>query len=526
MKKPRIYRWRWLFALLLGAAAWWGVGWWLGPRPWFEATFPLEAPGIMRHRDMPGDVDLFPSTAYAKIWDREGGYLFVELPDQPINNRYQLIDLQTRQTVAEDLLPPITSIQPNDLACLQVKSQPNLALPSGAKQFPIMRWKDDPPELVTALWEWNPITKTVRSCRNFPKTAKLIISQDGSTLLEIERCTPLWPSLLLASNLPNSLASIAEASLKTSDITLYRLWSLPEVRLRSLIAMPGLEGSIDSWNTILTMDGTKLVLTTGMLPTGFTSSISSLTRDNSKSPERRVYFYAPSCMRIHDSFTGLLTWQKTSHLHTIGVDSNLYTNDTLLVYLDGSTGSFHIPSKSLLRGACCKSSTRLNSQASHLVDYNNPVTILTVSDDGAIQKSSMNFELGIYPNVVTGVQQIVFTKQTIRSDTVPDWLSSFLWERKWLQEWLQESLEDISVIDYEKSRTLWSKRVSSEPQFSFELTARWLKFEQTDRLKNTLSVTVFAVPFPSWSPWWPRLAGFVIFLLTLFLLRHRRPKLT
>ncbi len=473
MKKPRWTRWRWLLALLLGVGTWWGVGWWLSPRVWFEAEYPLEVAGMAIKRDLPGkDTDLAPSTTSARLWDREGKYLFVEQPEQQDRNRFRLIDLASLQTAAEGFLPFTLPLKPNDITRLEIKSQPHLANPNGVKQFPIMRWRGDPADVVSALWEWSPFTNTVRCCRQFPRADKLIISHDGSTMVEIERYTPLLPTLMLALNISNTLAGLAEANLKITELKVFRVWALPEVTLNATITLSNLE--CDNWNAVLTRDGTNLVFTAATLPSGFTSSMSYETRDYPNPGKNTHYIHAPASIRVYDTKSGRLTWQKADYEAWYRDNGNLYTNDTLHFYCDGRPVVFHLPSKSLIPGKCCKSSARLNQHESHLADWDaRPTTLFVLTDDGTIKQSNYVLETGDYPDVIPYASQIVFSRRTQRSDALPDWLSSFLWEREWGRAWLDEQLEKMYVVDYEKARILWSQRVLPESETTYELTDRW-----------------------------------------------------
>src|SRR5262245_25824472 len=83
--KPRRLTFRrMLLALVLGLSAWWGVGWWLAPRPLYTLRYPdsvIIKPGFISHLH-----GVAP-------FDRDGRMLVVKAPRYGGGKRLDIIDL-------------------------------------------------------------------------------------------------------------------------------------------------------------------------------------------------------------------------------------------------------------------------------------------------------------------------------------------------------------------------------------------------------------------------------------------------
>src|SRR5450432_1515362 len=193
MKKPRWTRWRWLLALLLGVGTWWGVGWWLLPKAWFEASYPLTIAGRKAGQGI--DSTDLPET-FARIYDRQGQYLYLEQPSNVAQNQYQLIDLSTRRIVANHVHQQNTLLEQTHQCKFDMWG--TYADRNGLAHMLIHHYKDGHPE---ELWEWNAFANTITLKRTFPKATRLWMSSDGSALMEIQKQTPLMPCLMLLPSL-------------------------------------------------------------------------------------------------------------------------------------------------------------------------------------------------------------------------------------------------------------------------------------------------------------------------------------
>src|SRR5262245_37467712 len=82
-KRPcRLTFHRVLLAVVLGLAAWWGVGWWLSPRPLYTLRFPLSGP--YRLPSVPQAFVIF------RVGISEGRELLVLRPNVPVPHQLTL----------------------------------------------------------------------------------------------------------------------------------------------------------------------------------------------------------------------------------------------------------------------------------------------------------------------------------------------------------------------------------------------------------------------------------------------------
>ncbi len=125
---------------------------------------------------------------------------------------------------------------------------------------------------------------------------------------------------------------------------------------------------------------------------------------------------------------------------------------------------------------------------------------------------------------VPDAPQFVADQYGTFADRLPAWMQTIARSMKWLGDWIDGYSHQLAVIDYSASRILISIHFESDYRRhnDFQITGRWLLVRQSD--EDGLKVSVYSIPFPSWSPLWPWAAGLVVFLLALYLLRHRKPR--
>ncbi len=122
MKKPRWTRWRWLMALLLGVGTWWGVGWWLYPKPYLHirrSVFPDNASSDQKDKksdepkieviEVPGERDFSDEGGGGKGFKVQGCVQALYRLGSDGNERPQ--NLQQAAAVRKDGIPLIEPVE-------------------------------------------------------------------------------------------------------------------------------------------------------------------------------------------------------------------------------------------------------------------------------------------------------------------------------------------------------------------------------------------------------------------------------
>jgi len=539
-KRPGTF-WRWLLALLLGAGTWCGVGWWLLPRPHWEAVYetnkfavPIKTP---EDKDKPPEEQIeelgkrFRTQLNATILDHQGRYLLIDQTHAAGPYQYEIIDLPARQRVARHAINDPGLLARSLNGYKHICARDNLVFLSITQ--PIVENKPflQHDNLHTQLWQWEVLIKETRLIKKYPQGTMLEFSKDGSTLLEMERVSVMQPSLLLPQTIPNLLAAHLESHLRYSDLAVYRVWSLPSLTLRCTLTLPWI---FRQNGASLTADGRYLFLADVDLPEDMTSAhpfqkerhemINELIQEK----HRPYYLTNPTGCFVYDSTTG----QLVSEYHAdkaayIGVYSDHPDFTFALQGEDHPTNQkqdliLHLPTMTWKLGLARNVASFDHSHV-HTAEYINGVNphvdIQLISKYGTACHAGTVKTDG-FIRLLPHATQFLSEYTSRRSDALPRWLVDWLGAKALLPSWLSENWQHLEINDYAKNRTLLSLR--SRSMMDSSTTDRWLVV--TDDDFERFHVSVYALPFASWAPWWSLTAGILVFLLACYLLRQRQPR--
>lgn len=529
MKKPRS-RWPLLLALLFGAGTWWGIGWWLSPRAYWEGRYhidqftpPVPTPPAKAESTDPQIEELgkrLRDQLYASILDRQGRYLLVER--QGIPPSYEVIDLHTRRSVAKHLVK-----EPTFPFCHGTRYDLCHA-PVGNKLILVHKHGLTDPYFPSAaleyeLWRWDVLRNEFALLKQYPRGTTIDVSQDGSTLLEIERRTALLPSLLLPGNVPNLLAGLAEAHLRLTDVAVLRIRSLPDLALRSTMTQPWMHRQ----NTaLLSADGAYLIQSDTVLPSGMTSPhVIHKISDQMSELVMPHYVHSPKGCRVYETKSLSLITEYTGYEGAY-VDVVATHPDFLMVPQANMKLKkqkpgvcLHLPSMTWKEGDV-RDIAPLTKDLVHSATYvkaEKPYYIIdSVARDGTC-KTMAKLETG-YFKLIPHAPQYVVPEFHSWMRTLPAWLVDWLLSKELFEAWIVRVSEELQFRDYATDRTLLSRRSSEALEYT--ITDPWLVITEDDR--THFDVAVYALPLPSWSPWWARGIGVVVALLCWLMLTRGR----
>ncbi|HQR08984.1 MAG TPA: hypothetical protein PLN21_19335 [Gemmatales bacterium] len=564
MKKCRLTIWRWLLALLLGTGTWWGVEWWLYPKPYLHiqrSIFPDVSPDQQSKKsdepqiEVPGECNFI--RFQASILDTAGKYLYIEETFAPGPRHYEVIDLQTKQTVArhafaenKDAWPDldddrISLASPNGIKHIIGEGPtptPDFvpkkkAIQNGNITFAIL--EDGAviighPAIALQLWEWNVLKNETKVLRKFSQETVIKMCYDGSAVLEIERVTPLFPRLLLPGSLPNVLSGLIEKQLHCNDLAVMRVWSLPQLVLKSTMVLPWMDRQA---NAELSSDGNYLIVPDAETAHGFTSgtkvkSEGELHMYRHTGPGnpfggsffgREGYASTPLQIRVYDTNTGQLWWNHRDGAaiyfrhedHNTGLTRFIPEIDQEKQYREIL---LHLSSKQSFQSFATNSMARLSLDQILFTEINLEEDV--VHEIHAIDANGRQHRLAIShdesPKLIPNTQQYLIRRENSQSwiHNLADWLH----QRQWFTNWHPATVFNIKVVDYANSRTLWRFNSSNHPEIT--ITGLWLILTEVDQGK--FEIFLYALPFPSWSPFWSIATGFVVLLIALYFLRQRR----
>jgi hypothetical protein len=124
-------------------------------------------------------------------------------------------------------------------------------------------------------------------------------------------------------------------------------------------------------------------------------------------------------------------------------------------------------------------------------------------------------------NLIAYSSQIAFHRPP--KQRLPDWLQEQVGKIKFFNDWLKEEWDEIHVFDYENDRDLWKLEVPRYDFISLEATANHSALIINRLANDHYEIAVLALPLPSYSPWWSRAAGLIVFVFCLLLLRQLKP---
>lgn len=546
MIKPRLTRWRCMFALLLGAGTWWAIGWWLSPPVHLHLSYPIYPNRFLTKRtsdeiakEIASGQNVF--RYHVQILDKSGKFLYLEQLSG--DKHYEVFDLTSRQCIARH------TISDSGFAQETIADQhPLLADESDTvflltPQFAANRFafsKVDSSKLVKQLWAWNPLTNQTKVLKQFPYRQKCSLSKDGSTLLEIEQTRLVLPTAFVAPGLDQCLSSLAQSNLGIHDLAVMRISSLPALTVRSTIVLPWMYRRDQAEPT---RDGAYLVLPDCMHLGPFENQTREYFQLNTVYRGSRLAMFPiwlPKGIRVYQTSSGQLVWEKKGYEGNYALhETESPAIDVLRFEAGGPKKYFeqlpwsqrgltlHLPSRTLLPGHLL-SSSRLD--ATHLqrlqLDRDNDQTrksiCITDSSGNSTELVSQINEHGLNFNkecCITGAPHYFDERFTNIASLFPAGMSEFLARFDAIKNWLQELHQELCVVDYRYGRKLWSMAGSMQSPLQSQVTDHWLIVTKTD---SQFHVYLYRLPFPSWSPWWARLASMLVFLIVCSSLRQRR----
>lgn len=550
MKKRRSTFWRWLLALLLGEGTWWGVGWWLSPRVHAHLRYAVSVEqGIPAHTEGPR-IRPF-SRHHARILDAEGKYLYVEERTERGQLHYEVIDLASKSRIARHEMEG-NSIAREFMADNETQSnsqgmifcihdaplnEPGRVSLHGSvlNRKRLSKIEEDlsisHKNQLTApqILEWDVLKNQTRLLRQFSSDSVIKISLDGTTLLEIERTPPLFPTLLLPPSLPNFLACYGEMKIHGNDLALMHVYNLPFLQRRCTIAIPWIERQAAAE---LSHDGRFIVVTDSTTPDGFTSPTSFSTKEyhgftqggRGYVTSQTYYASLPLGIRVFDTASGKLWWEskKMAGIYTrcdaetplIRFRSEIDANDVGPPEL-----LLHLPSKSVVTTMASNSIAPLTASSIQFttIDISNQdiaYEIHVINQAGHNQTTAHHHEEGLRLIPFAAHYLLEPRQATTPIIEIADWFHS----HQWFLEWNPAPSWEWQMFDYAKQRMLLSQQSTQRPETT--ISYPWLLVTNND--ETHFHVSVYALPFPSWSSVWPFTAGLVVFIIACYLLRQRR----
>jgi len=511
---------------------------------WFEAKYPLAdevGPDIYD-----GIVEIKPGgkapelpkrkvSMHARILDRTCRYLIIGETGGEVD-QYRIIDLMDgakeicRHPCSHKWLTEfVHSSQATDSSGTTVVAN-NYYAHGGRIPF----WEENKSLIAKKeLWKWNVLSNKAERVSVYTPHTQLKISRDGSTLLEIQHASTLSPSLLLPLSLSSIVGAQVEDKYGLNDLAIMRIWSLPAMTLRCTISLPWLY-RYDSAE--LSPDGAFVVLADVEI---YGDSLSlTMWPHYYQQPSYgghlpRSYTLSPRELCLYDAETGQLAWRKTDYEGSFSYEPNKRPMLDMITFerLPFSDHVVvHLPSKKQITSALGYSSAQLDNKrlqsVHHLNQYvtHDEYAIYTTESNGtsartATLKLKGHHPFGNDPCLITHDPQYLIEKLHTYEQFLPTWLTSYLSKINGIKTWLGDIHQEVSVIDYEHSRKLWSLKGEQRAPLNYQVTEQWLVITKSD--KEHFYLSVYALPFPSWSPWWSIAAGLIVLILSCYWL-HRK----
>jgi hypothetical protein len=515
-----------LLAIVLGLAAWWGVGWWLSPRALW--TLRLSARPSSLARPAPKYAVNFDGLAVPL--DQMGRYLFVVPPYPAGVATYssQIHDMATgkvlghREFPAEEMKSPYLGVGP--LAHGQALADQDGSLVD-------LRDHPEHPESRIRLWKDNLISGQQSLLKAWPTAEGLHINRDGTCLVELREL----PTLSLLATLPRQALTVgvvlaADGTVCPPQPILARSWSLPDLRLQCSFVIPARNRYPE---VILSSDGNWLVVA------GASNRLANLVLRagwrRAGDEEILVYDLNSGAMRVVVLPEGV----PPDYALAEGSDcvrirptppSGARDWDDRWDNPSARTRRLHLPSclwmgQGMTWPAEATSAEPLGGNEYRFATYSSDQERLTI----------WKVTPGTNPQVLRELQGVRTTIRSIR--LIPNsnqavlipYTRVGLYEpfRQWLRSWLVLDWLDwqgeAAIMDLRTGEIMWrSPYRGTNGPCSLELAPGGKQLLDVRSSAGKLSVNVLALPVANYSPWWSRTAGLLIAALVLVARRRSR----
>lgn len=536
MKPRRGQWWRVLLTLLCGVGTWWIVGWWQGPRAWYSAAFKLDdwiQP--LPEEERFGPAILHPirekqrrqrARIGTRLLDSEGRYLLVQYETTKLD--YWIIDLQTRQIVARHTLNGLDylSQQYGDSERSWSSWQEGIVYFAVRKREAKLKDLFGEPVYRCELWKWDAFANETTLVKEYPLDTTLHVA--GRSLLEVKRETVINPARLLPPNWSNFLAAEVEDYMRLQDVVRYRVWSLPEMKLRCMLTRPWMY-RLGAGN--LSPDGNYLVFSDVILPLGFVSPIGKQYQHDPTSSLRLpgLYAAAPAGFAIYRCEDGSLvsTLSDSERMFRFATfNPSQGQGDThYLSQCKYSTGqeernrSFYMPTGSWLNEGVLED-TRLNAHQRHAYrKVENEIEVHALAEDGSL--TPLGRIQGHFNELLPGAPHylIMSNRRMIDDIPLPAWFRDWLRNRNVASSLFMES-RHVEVRDYQTQRVVFHQRAREGMSLHSFVVDPWCVIVEDNM--DTMQLAVYPLPFSSWSPWWARLAGVLVMVFVWWIVFNGR----
>jgi hypothetical protein len=509
-----------LLATILAIAAWWVLGWLLAVRPNYTLRYAVDADSASIKKT----TRVAPARSFGyyvngrsiRPFDRDGQYMLLNVPvEEPGDARYEI-----RRTANGELIKILDfpSRPANDITQADKDNRTLFHAIAGGRWFTA----EGALYLVGAdqlLTEVNVITGRRRTLGAVPRADHYVFSRDGSTLLLFD---DVWASHFLALSPQTSLATanllVVSRPYGQSESPVwrrYRVYSLPDLseRIRGWLP-PSRPNTGPSTDFMVPSDESCIPFVILGTPGQPTASDQILLVNGRTDDVTQVAFLAG--LHIHQCYS-----LGGPFLHVIG-----YSSRDPRRLMGVSQYSYRLPAGPWF--------DRNNPAPTHFslpIDIGNGISryaeftntaetgfIKDVLPDGSTRIVSTlpnGPERVFNPILVPGMPYLIAQRH---GGPLPAWLKAWLDYIPSLRDALNRNSTHSVLVDYSTGRDLWRTRYTDSSQVNLRLVGSHLVESHLEGSQHV--VNVLALPVAAWSPWWPRVAGFVVLVLVLFARRR------
>lgn len=462
-------------------------------------------------------------------------------PDIKSSDRHlHLIDLATGKSVVSHLLPEEYQFEQGTISLPGVWStwggandevfvHGALKLADGAQQ--------------DCVWLWNVISNQKQLLKDHQRGTLLFPSKDGRVLIE-HLTIPLSPfqALIPGSFLGVSANGVmmdswfAMSSNPSTGISLWKTWSLPEMKARATLFLPAFANRTPY---CLSHDGRWLVLYDDFFDL-------VMNEEHTKSKEQL------DIIKIYDMESGNL-WCELHWPYGTLADANFTSNGFQSIFpvplnvspIESNVSAvrrsrrqprlssgmsmkqteyqrfFHVPTKAWLPptgGTGSSDSLYVPYGSEGAVRWmsearltNNRTTFYTTAANGQtteagfIDQKDWGFDVKLIPHSSQVVQQ-----RHPRS-TVKEWLGDYAYRYDWLRNLLDEGArQELVVFDYASHKTYWKLDVTRDSHVETTVTPTGSFLVVTQMMGDQHVLTVLQLPVRFWSGWWSASVGVAV----------------